>query len=432
MHWRRKKSSSSSQASPPLSNSLSHVFPISWLSKFKHIGTKSKSQSAKTNLKSNSTSSLAPFSPLIFKDTQFYDGDVEPDDAAAYWRLSFGKDGNGHVNGSGRGNVKSFWDDSDDDDFEVPLPGRRGGKQHGGIVSDAKKRDLEGKDQRLRSGNARSHGRIDAKEGYWSCEHGRESAKAGGRSSGGETVEKSILDLEPIVMIRTPEKEFHSFAPLNLRRHNYISSFDAEDQEGRRKRRASKGNDEFFGFASMCPDHRLDDKIHQVGIEVDSEGEAFKVAKIKEFEKQRKSLNQNKELHRRRSKQSGKVKVYSPRTPPSKTEICKIRALEELKKAKAKKKARKADKKPNLESFAVAKSSFDPQKDFRDSMMEMITENNITQPEELENLLVCYLSLNSDQYHDLIIKVFQEVWIAISQLCSSPDLQTNEHSCSDY
>ncbi|KAK9153103.1 hypothetical protein Sjap_000583 [Stephania japonica] len=431
MHWRRKKSSSS-QTSPPLSNSLSHVFPISWLSKFKHIGSKSKSQSAKTNLKSKSTSSLAPFSPLIFKDTQFYDGDVEPDDASTYWQLSFGKDGNGHVNGR-RSNARSFWDDSDDDEFEVPLPGRRaGGKEHGGIVSDVKNRDLEVKDQRLKSRNARSRGRSNVKEGYWSFEHGRESAKASGRSSGGETVEKNILELEPIVMIRTPEKEFHGFAPSNSRRHNYISSCHTEDHEGRKGRRFSKGNNEFFGFASMCPDHRLDDKIHQVGTEVDSEGEAFKVAKIKELEKQRKSLNQNKELHRRRTNQSGKVKVYSPRTPPSKTEICKIRALEDLKKAKAKKKARQADKKPNLASFAVAKCSFDPQKDFRDSMIEMIAENNITLPEELENLLACYLSLNSDQYHDLIIKVFQEVWIEISQLCSSPDLQSNEHSSSDY
>ncbi|KAJ0082898.1 hypothetical protein Patl1_10432 [Pistacia atlantica] len=63
----------------------------------------------------------------------------------------------------------------------------------------------------------------------------------------------------------------------------------------------------------------------------------------------------------------------------------------------------------DLESFAVVKTSFDPQKDFRDSMNEMIMEKKISQPEELEELLACYLTLNSDEYHDLIIKVFRQV-----------------------
>ncbi|KAL5732187.1 Transcription repressor ofp5 [Ranunculus cassubicifolius] len=68
---------------------------------------------------------------------------------------------------------------------------------------------------------------------------------------------------------------------------------------------------------------------------------------------------------------------------------------------KAKKKTR-----PPLESLAVKKNSFDPQKDFKDSMMEIIVERGIRKPEELENLLACYLSLNSDEYHDHIVKAF--------------------------
>nr|GME08792.1 transcription repressor OFP1-like [Ipomoea batatas] len=55
-------------------------------------------------------------------------------------------------------------------------------------------------------------------------------------------------------------------------------------------------------------------------------------------------------------------------------------------------------------SFAVVKSSKDPQRDFRESMVEMIVENNIRASKDLENLLACYLSLNSNEYHDLIIK----------------------------
>ncbi|KAL2484937.1 Transcription repressor OFP4 [Abeliophyllum distichum] len=62
------------------------------------------------------------------------------------------------------------------------------------------------------------------------------------------------------------------------------------------------------------------------------------------------------------------------------------------------------------ENFAVVKSSQDPQKDFRESMVEMIVENNIRASKDLEELLACYLSLNSDEYHDMIIKVFKQIW----------------------
>ncbi|XP_075521260.1 transcription repressor OFP3-like [Primulina tabacum] len=65
------------------------------------------------------------------------------------------------------------------------------------------------------------------------------------------------------------------------------------------------------------------------------------------------------------------------------------------------------------ESFAMVKASFDPEKDFRDSMKEMIVENNIRTSRELEELLACYLSLNSSQYHDLIIKAFEQIWFTM-------------------
>ncbi|KAI3474276.1 hypothetical protein Pfo_029064 [Paulownia fortunei] len=62
------------------------------------------------------------------------------------------------------------------------------------------------------------------------------------------------------------------------------------------------------------------------------------------------------------------------------------------------------------ESFAVVKSSKDPRRDFRESMVEMIVENNIRASKDLEELLACYLSLNSDEYHELIINVFKQIW----------------------
>lgn len=66
------------------------------------------------------------------------------------------------------------------------------------------------------------------------------------------------------------------------------------------------------------------------------------------------------------------------------------------------------------DSFAIVKSSFNPQRDFRESMVEMIVQNNIRTSKDLEDLLACYLSLNSDEYHGLIIKVFKQIWFDLT------------------
>ncbi|KAK4797319.1 hypothetical protein SAY86_029645 [Trapa natans] len=74
-------------------------------------------------------------------------------------------------------------------------------------------------------------------------------------------------------------------------------------------------------------------------------------------------------------------------------------------------------------SLAVVKSSFDPQRDFRDSVVKMIVELNIKATKDLEELLACYLSLNSEEYHDLIIQVFKQIWFDLSNTNSSSSLQ---------
>lgn len=102
----------------------------------------------------------------------------------------------------------------------------------------------------------------------------------------------------------------------------------------------------------------------------------------------------------------------------SKIEICRIKALEEMRnkaKLKMKKLEREEIGKPELDSFAVIKCSLNPKQDFRDSMIEMIEEKGIKKPEEMEELLACYLTLNADEYHDLIIKVFRQVWFEMKQ-----------------
>ncbi|XP_057502309.1 transcription repressor OFP1-like [Actinidia eriantha] len=66
------------------------------------------------------------------------------------------------------------------------------------------------------------------------------------------------------------------------------------------------------------------------------------------------------------------------------------------------------------ESFAVVKTSADPQRDFRESMVEMILENNIKGSKNLEDLLACYLQLNSDEYHGIIINAFKQIWFDLA------------------
>ncbi|GMI92749.1 hypothetical protein HRI_002944200 [Hibiscus trionum] len=62
------------------------------------------------------------------------------------------------------------------------------------------------------------------------------------------------------------------------------------------------------------------------------------------------------------------------------------------------------------DSFAVVKSSSDPYNDFRTSMVEMIVERQLFAAEDLEQLLQCFLSLNSHHHHNIIVEVFTEIW----------------------
>lgn len=64
-------------------------------------------------------------------------------------------------------------------------------------------------------------------------------------------------------------------------------------------------------------------------------------------------------------------------------------------------------------SFAVVKKSSDPHNDFRTSMVEMIVEKQIFAAKDLEQLLQCFLSLNSHHHHRVIVEVFTEIWEAL-------------------
>lgn len=65
------------------------------------------------------------------------------------------------------------------------------------------------------------------------------------------------------------------------------------------------------------------------------------------------------------------------------------------------------------ESFAVVKKSDDPYEDFRTSMVEMIVERQIFAAADLQQLLQCFLSLNSRQHHRVIVQVFLEIYATL-------------------
>lgn len=58
----------------------------------------------------------------------------------------------------------------------------------------------------------------------------------------------------------------------------------------------------------------------------------------------------------------------------------------------------------------VVESSYDPYNDFRESMIEMIVDQDIHETSDLEELLQCYLALNESEYHEVIVDVFMDVW----------------------
>ncbi|XP_075095550.1 uncharacterized protein LOC142173799 [Nicotiana tabacum] len=59
---------------------------------------------------------------------------------------------------------------------------------------------------------------------------------------------------------------------------------------------------------------------------------------------------------------------------------------------------------------AVVKDSSDPFQDFKKSMLQMIFEMEIYSPEDLKELLNCFLHLNSPSYREIIIQAFLDIY----------------------
>lgn len=388
---------------------------MTWISKFKQKSATSEPKPRKIKHKGmwNSPSVRSPKFATRDNGGRFYG----PEDDDAFWRLSFRED---NAEGKkGGGFLPSVWYDSDDDDeFEVPASSCRSCKRGAAKVSsereekqklngvDKCKRDKETELTTPRSRNDRELKlRKKAKRGAWEkkLELGREPCKAEKRSTG---YVEHVLEMEEAVT-RACRKEKDKQEP--------IGSYTRRSPMGLRN-----------PILKIIEEEEEKQGISEE--KMSSNWKKMKEVKMEELksksEEHRKSLHISRELQRRRTKVNNKVRVYSPRTA-SRVEVCKVKALEDMKKAKLKMKKevkeRTVQLRTGLDSFAVVKCSYDPQQDFRDSMVEMIMEKGINQPEELEELLACYLTLNSDEYHDLIIKVFRQVWFDLNQTCFGTD-----------
>ncbi|MED6161192.1 hypothetical protein PIB30_058364 [Stylosanthes scabra] len=62
-----------------------------------------------------------------------------------------------------------------------------------------------------------------------------------------------------------------------------------------------------------------------------------------------------------------------------------------------------------IDSIAVEKESTDPYRDFRYSILQMIFEKEIFSESGLQELLQCFLELNSPCQHQIIVQAFMEI-----------------------
>lgn len=61
------------------------------------------------------------------------------------------------------------------------------------------------------------------------------------------------------------------------------------------------------------------------------------------------------------------------------------------------------------DSFAVVKDTDDPYQDFRQSMLQMIIDREMYSRNDLQQLLQCFLQLNSPHHHDVILRAFTDI-----------------------
>ncbi|KAG8365573.1 hypothetical protein BUALT_Bualt18G0119500 [Buddleja alternifolia] len=371
MKFGRKKSSLTSDHT----SIITRVFRVSWLSKLKKKEVDGENDSTKKQQRCK-LDFATPNSSLAsgWKQGRFYSMD---DDDDAYWRISFGEERIEGRRSTGGIKINPVWYDHED---EFQCRKRDECRNFNDMVMDVK--------------------RMKEKQRIV-----RESGGFGIRS-------KAVNDRRKQRMRRKQSDEVVS---KSLEKD--VFAIESDDLVRLR--------DEFWNLdvSNSRDQHKISPNFCRSSV---NEDDVFDSNKGNEMKIKTESRSLNRESRSRKAKQMSRVKTYSPRAE------CKIRAIEEMKKAKMKLKKMNEMKEQVMEcdavfgSFAVAKSSFNPERDFRDSMVEMIRERGIRRPEELEELLACYLTLNGDEYHGVIIKVFREVWFKLNGACLDPQIQ-NSH-----
>ncbi|CAL0301296.1 unnamed protein product [Lupinus luteus] len=381
-----KKPSSSSSSS-------SHASPFYWLSKFKNMSIKPKAKQK------------SPFvcSPKCSSGGRFYGGD----DGNALCRESFSEEDHEDKK-------------SEDIDENVVAPssctsGRRNAEKRGRREGSLKVKEKDiiglGEERKLMSDR-----KVSMEREEYNREKEYESLRKRFEKKAQTVLQEQLLKLErdskevEFASSKAVQNDVLQFeSPKTIctpRTHSFASSTDSKCSSLRNIK-----ENHVFGIQNFEKiDRPSQKKLSYEWLNL-KQTEELKV----KTSKQKQPVHVSSQIHRRRPRHS-RVRIYSPRMA-SKVEICKIKALEDMRKEKLKlKKERKeiVEEAQGIDTFAVIKCSSDPKKDFRDSMIEMITEKHISQPEEMEELLACYLTLNSDEYHDLIIKVFRQLWFHMS------------------
>ncbi|PHU26056.1 hypothetical protein BC332_04388 [Capsicum chinense] len=420
MKWGKKKTSSSL---------ITNVFPVSWLSKFKQKkdGNSEYQEAAKMKHKGKvNLTSFTSRSDVSLKEGRFYDDDP-------YWRLSF-TENNFEAHHQNQQIQNPLWcgsyDECDQDStwnsesilgeekqkFNDMVSRKIREKPKKMLISQSEAEFSNRRRNSIRDEKLRKLSRRALEERI--AENAREPDPE--EETAAEVIEKDIFEIEP-------ENE-------KVVRRGKVKS---TAYNTRKMRSLSKKDSSLNSIEESCMMLKSMNLEEEAGVlseeEFESECLEMKEMRIKETSEksgyqQRKSVYIN---QKRRRKHGVKVRAYSPRTT-AKME-CRIKALEDVKKAKMKMRQKTKEKmggdRTVFDSYAVMKSSFDPFSDFRDSMIEMITQRGIKNSEELEELLACYLTLNCDEYHDLIIKVFRQVWFELKPVNIGAELQ--KCRCSD-
>ncbi|KAG8063454.1 hypothetical protein GUJ93_ZPchr0003g18603 [Zizania palustris] len=66
------------------------------------------------------------------------------------------------------------------------------------------------------------------------------------------------------------------------------------------------------------------------------------------------------------------------------------------------------------ESVLVVKQSVEPERELAESMVEMVATNGVRSKEDLQDLLACYLALNSAEHHRAIVATFRHIWFLLA------------------